>query len=145
MGCAHLRAAVSSPDVWEELRAQRRLLWPRRRAQAPGLLGRVSKTEMIGADPGQPAEIASLFWENLSMFPEELMEAEEKRKCLGFPAEAAVLLTPTSNLQKPQDKKPTKAHIYPDFYPPYFYFFSPRQTVYFLEETYLISSLNINR
>lgn len=29
-----------------------------------------------GADPGQPREISSLFWENLSVFPKELMEVE---------------------------------------------------------------------
>lgn len=68
---------------------------------------------MIGADPGQPDEIASLFWENLSVFPEELMEAEEKRKCLGFPAETAVLLTSTSNLQNPRTRNEPKLLFIP--------------------------------
>lgn len=121
-----LCSSKRSSDVKEELRAELRLLWPRRGVQASGLLGRVSiKTEMIGEDPWQPAEIASLFWENLRTFPGELMEVEWERKCLGFPAETAVLLNPTTNLQNPRIRNKSKLLFIPyfDFWPFFFFFF----------------------
>lgn len=71
------------------------------------------------------------------------MEAEEEQKCLGFPAETAVLLTPTSNLQNPRIRNGQKLlfiliSIHCTSIP------SVQDRVV-LNETYLISSQNINR
>lgn len=96
-----------------------------------------------GADPRQPGEIASLFWENLSVFPEELMEVEGEKKCLGFSAETADLLTLDIKCWKSQDKEQFKASIILIFmHRTSPYFISTSQI--FLDETSLISPLNIN-
>lgn len=71
------------------------------------------------------------------------MEVEEVKKRLGFSAETAVLLTLDIKCSKSQDKEQLKAsiilislhHTSP-------YFISTSQI--FLDETYLISPLNVN-
>lgn len=104
-----LRAAVRSSEMSEELQVELFLLWPRKGVHESGLLGWMSiMKDMMGADPGQPDEIASLFWENLSNFPEELMEVESEGECLGFPSETALLLTLDIKSSKAKDKEQFK-------------------------------------
>lgn len=80
-----------------------------------------------------------LFWENLRTFPGEMMEVEWERKCLGFPAEMAVLLNPTTNRQNPRIRNKSKL-----LFIPFFDFFRTRQTFFPPDKTHLIYSLNIN-
>lgn len=70
------------------------------------------------------------------------MEVEREKYCLGVPAETAVLLTLDIQSSKSQDKKQFKASIILISMHRTFDFISTSQI--FLDETYLISPLNIN-